>query len=44
MNKSLTLFSTLSLSVSHTDCGKCKASPKKLNLNKFCMEDYGAYT
>ncbi|XP_011177498.1 netrin-B [Zeugodacus cucurbitae] len=21
-------------------CGKCKASPKKLNLNKFCMEDY----
>ncbi|XP_013098103.2 netrin-B [Stomoxys calcitrans] len=21
-------------------CGKCKATPKKLNLNKFCMEDY----
>ncbi|EDV30112.2 uncharacterized protein Dana_GF19299 [Drosophila ananassae] len=21
-------------------CGKCKASPRKLNLNKFCMEDY----
>lgn len=26
-----------------TDCGKCKASPKKLNLNKFCMEDYGEF-
>ncbi|KAL9886087.1 netrin-B isoform 1-T3 [Glossina fuscipes fuscipes] len=21
-------------------CGKCKATPKKLNINKFCMEDY----
>lgn len=24
-------------------CGKCRASTKRLNLNKYCKRDYGKY-
>lgn len=34
-------FVSFSFIRSFTECGKCKADTKRLNLNKFCKRDYG---